>query len=57
MPEPCDRPESALAQGDNGLLTITTSEGSTPKLKNPAFLFGLNVQGIEYNKTVKLATA
>lgn len=43
-------------QGGNGLLTITTSEGSTPKLKNPAFLFGLNVQGIEYNKTVKLAT-
>ena len=41
----------------DGLLTITASAGATPSLKAPSVLFANDIAGIEWNKTVKLASA
>ena len=41
----------------NGLLTITASQNATPSLKAPSVLLTNNIAGIEWNKTVRLASA
>jgi hypothetical protein len=41
----------------DGLLTITASAGATPSLKAPSVLLANDIAGIEWNKTVKLASA
>ena len=41
----------------DGLLTLTVSSSATPSLKAPSVLLTNNIAGIEWNKTVKLASA
>lgn len=41
----------------NGLITITASAGATPSLKAPSVLLANDIAGIEWNRTVKLASA
>ena len=41
----------------DGLLTLTVSNGATPSLKSPSVLYANDIAGIEWNKTVKLASA
>lgn len=41
----------------DGLLTLTVSEGETPSLKAPSVLLSNDIAGIEWNKTLNLATA
>lgn len=42
---------------DNGLITITSTAGNTPSMKAPSVLLANDIAGIEWNRTVKLASA
>lgn len=41
---------------ENGLITLTASQGVTPSMKSPGELYTAGVKRIEYNKTIPLAT-